>query len=126
MQTEFDGVTRDGREIVIRVAIGDIHDVTTDHGDPTVGVFIEVEPLMKRRRQQADDSFGAVCFAIELVRAALKIFVAHGGAVYFRNTRAPIDLTSPHFEPIGGLLLPEYQHPDLNPDAARDQFRPMD
>jgi hypothetical protein len=51
----------------------------------------------------------AMCFGIELVRNALKIFVAHGGSVYFRQTRSPIDLESPSFQALGGLLRSEFE-----------------
>jgi hypothetical protein len=54
----------------------------------------------------------AMCFGIQLVRAALKIFVAHGGSVYFRGTREPIDLESPSFQSLGRLLRAEFLLPD--------------
>ena len=116
IQTQFDGVTRDGREIVIRVTIGDPHEVPSEHGDDALaGFYIELEPLMDRRRSVMPDSFGAMCMAIQWVRLALKIFVAHGGSVYHRGTRTPIDLTSPSFEPVGGFLRPEFLRPDPPP-----------
>lgn len=115
VQTRFDAVTRDGREIVINVAIGDQHSVPVKSGDTDVGFYIEVEPLMERRRQVGTDSFMAMCYSIQLVRKALTIFVAHGGSVWFRASRCPIDLQSPFFEPVGGLIRPEYLAPDPRP-----------
>ena len=111
-QTEFDAVTRDGQEIVVRVLIGDAHDIPVKSGPPDVGFYIEVEPLMERKRQGGTDSFMAMCFSIELVRKALLIFVAHGGSLYLRGTRSPIDLQSKWFESLGHLIRPEYLQPD--------------
>jgi hypothetical protein len=118
---EFGGVTRDGREIVIRVAIGEPF-VLSSAGDPDPGFFVEVEPLMRRTRSIGTDSFMAMCFGIELVRKALKIFVAHGGAVYFRGTRSPIDLESYWFESLGGLLRKDFlQDNNASQDDDEDQ-----
>jgi hypothetical protein len=114
-QAEFDAVTRDGKEIVVTVAIGDLHDIPTESGDTCVGFYIEIEPLMQRRRQGGTDSLMAMCFSIQMVRKALLIFVAHGGSLYFRGTRSPIDLQSPWFESIGGLIRSEYLRPDPTP-----------
>lgn len=46
--------------------------------------------------------------------------VAHGGSVYFRGTRFPIDLESYWFEPVEGMLLrPEFLLPGPTPrDSA--------
>jgi hypothetical protein len=117
IQAEFDGITRDGRDIVIRVAIGEPHDIPTASGDTDAGFYVDVEPLMERRTQVGTDSFMAMCFAIELVRKALKIFVAHGGSVYFRRTRSPIDLKSYCFEVVGGLLRPEFLEAGQTPPS---------
>lgn len=115
VQTEFDAVTRDGREIVISVAIGEQHSVPVESGETDVGYYVEVEPLMKRRSQVGTDSFMAMCFSIHLVRKALVIFVAHGGSVFFRGSRCPIDLQSPSFESVGGLIRSEHLAPDPPP-----------
>jgi hypothetical protein len=124
VQAQFDGTTRDGREIAIEVRIGDAHDHPTDCGDVDKGFYIEVEPLMERRRQIGTDSLSAMCFGIELVRKSLKIFVAHGGFVYFRGTRSPIDLDSYWFESIGGLLREEFVKPNPTlPSAEGDSAK---
>ena len=115
-QAEFDAVTRDGREIVVQVSIGDQHDMPSKHGTD-VGFYVEVEPLMQRRRQGGTDSFMAICLSIQMVRKALMIFVAHGGSLFFRGTRCPIDLQSPWFESFGGLIRDEY----LRPDPTQEQ-----
>ncbi len=112
VQAEFDGVTRDGREIIIRVAIGDAHDITTKSGAIDVGFYIDVEPLMDRRKQGGTDSLMAMCFSIELVRKTLVTFVAHGGSLFARETRCPIDLQSPWFESVGGMIRSEFLMPD--------------
>jgi hypothetical protein len=112
VQTEFDAVTRDGREFVVKVAIGDPHDFPTSSGAIDVGFYVEVDPLMDRRRQCGSDSFMAMCFSIQLVRRALAVFVAHGGLLFMRGTRAPIDLQSPWFEPLDGLIRSDYLQTD--------------
>lgn len=117
IQAEFDGVTRDGHEIVIRVAIGDAYEVATKNGDTDVGFYIDIEPLMDRRKQGGTDSLMAMCFSIELVRKALITFVANGGAVFARETRYPIDLQSPWFESVGGIIRTEF----LQPDSAQSE-----
>ena len=106
VQAEFDGVTRDGRELVIRVAIGDMRSLPLPSGDADVGFYIEVEPLMARNFVQGgSDTLTAMCFCIHGMRRVLKMFVAHGGSVYGRGTRNPVDLDSYWFEPVGGDLL---------------------
>jgi hypothetical protein len=119
VQAEFDGVTRDGREIVIRVAIGDRKDLPATGGALDVEYYIEIEPLMDRKLQGGTDSLMAMCFCIHAVRRMLKIFVAHGGTIYCRGTRSPIDLESYWFEPIDGWLRPEFLQP--KPAPPRDQ-----
>jgi hypothetical protein len=109
IKCEFDGVTSDGKEIVIHVAIGDAREFAKKYPGPDPGFYVEVEPLMGRRASVGTDSFMAMCFGIELVRNALKIFVAHGGSVYFRRTRSPIDMESPSFQSLGGLLKQEFE-----------------
>lgn len=111
VQAEFDGVTRDGREIVIRVAIGDAYEITTKSGDIDVGFYIDIAPLMDRRKQGGTDSLMAMCFSIELVRKALVTFVAHGGSLFARDTRCPIDLQSPWFESVGSIISSEFLQP---------------
>jgi hypothetical protein len=115
VQTEFDAVSQEGREFVISVEIGDQHNIPTKSGDTDVGFYIEVEPIMERRRQGGTDSFMAMCFSIQLVRKALIVFVSHGGSLYARGTRSPIDLQSSWFESLGGLIRPEYLRPDQTP-----------
>lgn len=117
VQTEFDAVTRGGQEIVVTVTIGDLHDISPNSD---VGFYIEVEPLMKRRRQGGTDSFMAMCFSIQLVRKALTVFVSHGGSLFMRGSRHPIDLQSPWFESVGGLIRPEYQQPGPAPPQTED------
>jgi hypothetical protein len=112
VKCEFDGATRDGKEIVIHVAIGDAHEYAKKYPRPDPGFYVEIEPLLGRKCSVGTDSFMAMCFGIEMVRKALRIFVANGGSVYFRGTRSPIDLESYWFEPLGLPLRPEYLIPD--------------
>ncbi|MCC7336752.1 MAG: hypothetical protein IT422_16800 [Pirellulaceae bacterium] len=111
VQAEFDGVTRDGREMIIRVAIGDAYEITTKSGGIDAGFYIDIEPLMDRRKQGGTDSLMAMCFSIELVRKTLVVFVAHGGSLFARGTRNPIDLQSPWFESVDGMIRSEFLQP---------------
>jgi hypothetical protein len=122
VQAEFDGVARDGREFVIRVAIGD----KRSSGDD-VSFYVEVEPLIARRYPQGGtDTLMAMCFCIQGVRRVLKMFVAHGGSVYGRGTRSPVDLDSYWFEPVGDdktlraeFLLPSPKEPPAKARQAK-------
>jgi len=107
VQAEFDAVTSDGREIVVKIAIGDQHDIPSN-GGMDIGFYIEIDPIMDRRRQGGTDSLTAMCFSLQLVRKALTVFVAHGGSLFLRHSRYPIDLQSPWFESLGGLIRSEY------------------
>ncbi len=113
IKCEFDGVTRDGKEIVIQIAVGGAREFAKKYPGPNPGFYVEVEPLMGRRSSIGTDSFMAMCFGIKLVRDVLKVFVANGGSVYFRRTRLPIDLESNSFQALGPLLRSEFllQHP---------------
>jgi hypothetical protein len=124
IKCEFDGVTRGGRDIVIHVAIGDPKGFAKKHKESDPGFFVEVEPLVGRKRCVGTDSFMAMCFGIELVREALKIFVANGGSVYFRHTRSPIDLESHSFQPLGHFLRPEFLIPDPTPSKRKTKKKP--
>lgn len=118
VETTFDCVDRDGRPFPLHVRIGDRHDIRTESGDTDVGFYVELDPLMKRRVQAGHDTFTAMCFCIQMVRVALKTFVAHGGSVYFAKTRSPIDLDDFLFGPIFGLLRDEFLNPQ--PDSTAE------
>jgi hypothetical protein len=124
IQCEFDGVTRGGRDIVIHIAIGDPEGFAKKNKQSNPGFFVEIEPLVGRRGCVGTDSFMAMCFGIELVRKALKIFVANGGSVYFRRTRSLIDLDSHWFKALGGLLRPEFLNKDPIPSRRKTKNRP--
>ena len=49
VKCEFDGVTRDGREIVIHVAIGDAREFAKKYPRRDPGFFVEIEPLVGRK-----------------------------------------------------------------------------
>ncbi|TWU19739.1 hypothetical protein [Allorhodopirellula heiligendammensis] len=89
--------------------------IPTDADSSDVGFYIEIDPIMDRRRQAGTDSLSALCSSIELVRKALKIFVAHGGVIHSPGSRLPIDLDDFAFQPQFGLLRPEYLDGDPDP-----------
>jgi len=49
------------------------------------------------------NQFQALCLSIDYVRRVLKVFVAEGGRVYWRDTDGPVDLDSPCFLPMQSL-----------------------
>jgi hypothetical protein len=60
---------------------------------------VMLQPLFPERAAGGIDQFQALCLAIELVRNALKTFVAQGGRVFFAGTDTPIKLDDPSFLP---------------------------
>lgn len=119
-EASFDCEDRDGRQFVMTVAIGDRHKISTDSDSSDVGFYIEIEPIMERRRQAGTDSLSALCCCIELVRKALKIFVAHGGVIHSPGSKLPIDLDDFAFQPLFGLLRPQYVDGNPNPYRRKD------
>jgi hypothetical protein len=71
---------------------------------------VMLEPLVSARAHGGIDQFQALCLAIDLVRRALKAFVAQGGRVFFVGTDTPIQLEDPSFLPhldLEGLSAPK-------------------
>src|SRR6056297_1421489 len=101
-EATFDCVDRDGRQFAMNVAIGDRHASSTEPNAIDVGFYIQIEPIMERRRQYGVDSLSALCCCVHLVRKALKTFVAHDGVIYSPGTKLPIDLDDFAFQPISG------------------------
>src|SRR5215469_890539 len=60
---------------------------------------VMLQPLFAERAARGLDQFQALCLAIDLVRSALKTFVAQGGRVFFTGTDTPIKLDDPSFLP---------------------------
>jgi hypothetical protein len=60
---------------------------------------VTLEPLVSERAARGLDRFQALCLAIDLVRKALRTFVAQGGRVFFEGTETPIQLDDPSFLP---------------------------
>jgi hypothetical protein len=74
---------------------------------------VVLEPLFSERAHGGVDQFQALCLAIDLVRQALKTFVARGGRVFFAGTDTPIQLEDPSFLPH--LDLERLQNEKKNP-----------
>ena len=64
---------------------------------------VSLEPLVSERGVGAENAFQALCLSIDFVRTTLKVFVAEGGRVYWRETENPVDLESPWFCPLPSL-----------------------
>jgi hypothetical protein len=60
---------------------------------------VMLDPLVSERESGGLDQFQALCLATDLVRKALKTFVAQGGRVFFAGTETPIQLEDPSFLP---------------------------
>jgi hypothetical protein len=103
-KSQFDCVDRNGNEFVATVAIGEPSSRDVAHGRTERLFAVSFDPFFAKRQQGGLDSLTALCFAIELVRKALRVFVAHGGSVYMHGTRSPIDIDDPYFTPIGGII----------------------
>ena len=78
---------------------------------------IAFDPFFTKRIQGGHDTFTAMCFAIELVRKALRVFVAHGGTVFMHGTRSPIDIDDPYFTPICGIINRKFIDGDPAPGS---------
>jgi hypothetical protein len=109
--TTFDCRDRNGDDFVATLQIGLPVAQVAANGNQYFECLIALEPLFPETRHGGEDSFQSLCLAIELVRKALRAFIAHGGAVYFHGTRSPIDIDDASFtpiaEPIRGLYLSE-------------------
>lgn len=118
--TTFDCRDRHGVDFVATVQIGRPVERTTKSGRSCVECPIAFEPLFPETQHGGEDSFQSLCLAIELVRKALRAFVAHGGTVYFRGTRSPIDVSDPSFTPIAEPIHAVYlTDPPSGPDTTR-------
>ena len=98
-ESKFDCRDRDGSDFVALLQIG--RPVELMHNDrPYAECRVSLEPLFPERGHGGADTFQSLCLAIELIRKALRAFVAHGGSVYYHQTRTPIDIDHPSFVPI--------------------------
>ena len=61
---------------------------------------VMIESLITERAAGGIDQFQALCLALDLIRKALKTFVAQGGRVFFPRTDTPIQLDDPSFLPL--------------------------
>ncbi len=126
--TTFDCRDKHGSEFVATLDIGRPQERTSPNGRRHVECPIAFEPLFPETRHAGEDSFQSLCLAIDLVRKALRAFVAHGGTVYFRGTRTPIDVDDPSFSPISEPIRAVYLADPVNgPDESREwPNRPLD
>jgi hypothetical protein len=94
-ETLFDCVSPDGNRFSAIARIGMPYIART-----YAECLISFEPLIAERKSSGNDTFQAVCLAIDHIRKTLKSLVAAGGKVYFPGTKAPIDLNDPSFCPM--------------------------
>ena len=118
-ESKFDCVDRSGNSFVAIVQIGE-PSTRDDRSGQTEHLFrVSFDPFFKERVQGGHDTLTAMCFAIELIRKALRVFIAHGGAVYMHGTRSPIDIDDPYFTPICGIIDPKFIDGDPAPGSPR-------
>ena len=106
--TTFECRDKHGVDFVATLEIGRPSERTSSDGTVYVECPIAMEPLFPETKHGGEDSFQSLCLAIELVRKALRAFVAHGGTVYFRGTRSPIDVNEPSFTPIAEPIYAKF------------------
>lgn len=107
-QTKFDCVDREGNAFTAALLFGNIMPGTVRDGITESKLDISLEPLFPQRHMRGSDSFQAICLAIEFVRKALRAFVAHGGTVYYQQSKTPIDLDDYAFTPISEFIDPRF------------------
>lgn len=119
-QTQFDCRDRDGNDFTASLRIGDLQPTVVRDGVTEYKLKISLEPLFPERGYRGSDSFNAICCAIELVRKSLRAFVAHGGTVYFTNSRTPIDIEDYAFTPINEPIAERFLSGPA-PDYSRNE-----
>ena len=101
---EFRCIPRKGKAFTLTVRIGAPELVP---GKKKLAAYsrgaVSLEPLVPERAVGAENAFQALCLSIDFVRTTLRVFVAEGGRVYWRQTESPVDLDSPWFCPLPGL-----------------------
>lgn len=107
-ETKFDCVDRGGNAFTAVLQFGNIMTGAVRDGITESKLDISLEPLFPQRHMRGSDSFQAICLAIEFVRKALCAFVAHGGIVYYQQSKTPIDLDDYAFTPISEYIDPRF------------------
>lgn len=107
-ETKFDCVDREGNAFTAVLQFGNIVPGSVRDGITESRLDMSLEPLFSQRGMRGTDSFQAICLAIEFVRKALRAFVAHGGIVYYHQSKTPIDLNDYAFTPISEFIDPRF------------------
>ncbi len=118
--TTFDCRDRNGDDFVATLQIGLPVERIAANGNRCFECPIALEPLFPETRHGGEDSFQSLCLAIELVRKALRAYIAHGGTVYFHGTRSPIDVDDASFTPIAEPIRDVYL---TDPPGGKDVNR---
>jgi len=103
-EEEFRCVPRKGKPFTVTARIGKPKPVPATR---KLSAFsrgaVSLEPLVPERGVGAENAFQALCLSIDFIRTTLKVFIAEGGTVYWRQTENPVDLDSPWFCPLPSL-----------------------
>lgn len=121
-KSSFDCRDRDGNEFVAFVQIGVPFEQEDGHGRVHAACPFSLDPLFPEVSIAGEDTFHAICLGIELIQKALRAFTIHGGMVYFRGTRPPIDLNSPSILPIDEPIFAKFLSSPDDPSAARTSW----
>jgi hypothetical protein len=64
---------------------------------------LSMQPLFAEKNIGGENTFQALCLAIEHARTVFKVFLSEGGRIYWRDTENPIDVESPWFCPLPSM-----------------------
>lgn len=99
-ETSFDCIDPSGKRFRTTARIGLPVTVPAEGDSAAYGrCGVSLLPIIPEKSVCGEDTFQAVCLAIDLVRKVLKTFVAQGGRVCLRESDTPIDLDDPSFCP---------------------------
>lgn len=118
-ESSFDCRDRDGNEFVATVRLGRPIQRVSKGDRSYIACPVSFEPLFPETEHGGEDSFQAICLAIELIRKAVRAFVAHGGAAFFRGTRTPIDAEDSSFCPISEPIYDRFMESSPSPEQSR-------
>ena len=103
-EESFRCIPRTGKTFALQVRIAEPETIVEDGVRSAYGsVHVSLLPLVDERSIGGVNQFQALCLSIDYVRRVLKVFVAEGGRVYWRDTDGPVDLDSPCFLPMQSL-----------------------
>lgn len=103
-EESFRCIPRTGKTFTLHLRISNPETVAEDGDRSAYGrMCVSLLPLVDERWIGGVNQFQALCLSIDYIRRVLKVFVAEGGRVYWRDTDGPVDLDSACFLPMPSL-----------------------